>query len=335
MTKTGRIIGTVVAAGLLVGATVLAMQYFMPPAADTSAKSPLAPAAPAAPAGATPVPIGTQAARAAAPVADAKAPTGLSLTGAGGTSAPAGAPAASGPADAVADDGLALMQSGRLFQAQVRLSEALRGGVAGPKGKTVRDTLVGLADRVQFAGQRLPDDPYSKSYAVVRGDSVTSIGQKFLIPLELVMKLNGLSSHGIAAGQQLKVIQGPVNIEIFKSRHELQAWLGDVCIRVHPVAIGKSDTTPEGTFVVKNKMRNPPYQPAHKARSEFRDGGAPDNPLGTRWIDIGNHYGVHGTIDPSSIGGDVSEGCVRMNNKEVEELFDLVVVGASKVTIRP
>jgi LysM repeat protein len=300
----------VVAAAALVTLTVIAMKYLRPP-------EPLPPIPP-------PADIPTRAGP--APVA-----------GAGGPATPAGGspPAAAGPGEAIADDGLALAASGRLAQAQVRLSEALRAGVDGPKGKAVREALVSMADRTQLSSARLPEDTYSKAYQVAKGDSVTRIGQRFLIPKELVMKLNGLASPGIAAGQSLKVIQGPVNVEVFKGRHELQAWLGDICIRVYKVGIGKSNSTPEGTFVVKSKIVNPPYQPQHKPKSEHRDGGAPDNPLGSRWIDIGNHYGIHGTIDPATIGGEVSEGCIRMHNKEVEELYDLLVVGGTRVTVKP
>jgi LysM repeat protein len=308
MTTTGRVMVVVVAAATLVTLTVIAMNYLRPPE-----QLPLIP-----PPADIPTPAGP------APVAgNAGTPAGGSLL------------AAAGPGEAIADDGLALAASGRMAQAQVRLSEALRAGVDGPKGKAVREALVSLADRTQLSSARLPEDTYSKAYQVAKGDSVTRIGQRFLIPKELVMKLNGLASPGLAAGQSLKVIQGPVNVEVFKGRHELQAWLGDICIRVYKVGIGKSNSTPEGTFVVKNKMVSPPYQPQHKPKSEHRDGGAPDNPLGTRWIDIGNHYGIHGTIDPATIGGDVSEGCIRMHNKEVEELYDLLVVGGTKVTIKP
>ena len=44
-------------------------------------------------------------------------------------------------------------------------------------------------------------------------------------------------------------------------------------------------------------------------------------------------FGIHGTIDPESIGRAESAGCVRMNKDDVEELFDLVPQG-SEVVIR-
>jgi lipoprotein-anchoring transpeptidase ErfK/SrfK len=236
----------------------------------------------------------------------------------------------------MADEGLALFAAGRLVEAQKRLSEALRAGVGGARAKAVRDALGRCSERLQFARHQVdPGDPCSRTYAVVSGDMLTTIGQKFLVPYELIMRVNGLTSTAIYADQPLKVLQGPIHVEILKSAYELRVWLGDVCLAVYPVGLGAGNSTPEGTYLVEKKLKNPPYQPQHKPRSEFRPGGHPENPLGMRWIDIGNHYGIHGTIDPASIGGNVSEGCIRMHNRDVEMLYDMVVPGVSKVTIRP
>jgi lipoprotein-anchoring transpeptidase ErfK/SrfK len=235
----------------------------------------------------------------------------------------------------MADEGLALFGAGRIVEAQKRLSEAVRAGVGGARAKAVRDALGQSSERLQFARRVVPGDPYSRTYAVVSGDVLTTIGQKFLVPYELIMKVNGLASTSIYADQPLKVLQGPIHVEVLKSAYELRAWVGDVCLVVYPVGLGAGNSTPEGAFVVEKKLKNPPYQPQHKPRSEFRPAGHPENPLGTRWIDIGNHYGIHGTIDPASIGSSASEGCIRMHNRDVEALYDLLVPGVSKVTIRP
>lgn len=240
----------------------------------------------------------------------------------------------SGAGAAAADEGLSMMRE-RPFAAQMRLSEAVRAGVRGERARQVGEAIRALADRLQLSSRRHRDDDYSRAYQVASGDTLTGIGQRHLVPYGLIMKLNRLSTTDIMAGQTLKVIQGPIHVEILKGRHELRAWLADVCLRVYPVGVGLDDSTPEGTFNVKNKVTDPPYQPQHKPRSDHRASGAPDNPLGTRWIDIGNHYGIHGTIEPESVGHDVSEGCIRMHNRDVEELYDMVVIGASKVIIRP
>ena len=227
------------------------------------------------------------------------------------------------------------MVEDRPVQAQRLLSRAVKEGIDGPLATEVHRALRRLAERLQLSGACHPGDPYSKRYTVRAGDTLSAIGKRFLIPYRLVMKLNGLETATIRAGQTLKVIQGPIHVVVLKSRYQLQVWLGEVCLQVYPVGVGMNNSTPEGVFIVRNKLVNPPYQPQHKPRSAFRPGGAPDNPLGTRWIDIGNHYGIHGTIEPESIGRDVSEGCIRMHNAHVEELYDLLVVGASKVYIRP
>ena len=60
----------------------------------------------------------------------------------------------------------------------------------------------------------------------------------------------------------------------------------------------------------------------------------PKNPLGERWIGFYGEYGIHGTVEPESVGKRVSLGCVRMYEADVEEVFDLVVTGDSQVEVR-
>lgn len=49
--------------------------------------------------------------------------------------------------------------------------------------------------------------------------------------------------------------------------------------------------------------------------------------LGTRRLDLGDGYGIHGTNEPESIGHSVSHGCVRLLNSDIEKLFPMVAVG--------
>lgn len=87
-------------------------------------------------------------------------------------------------------------------------------------------------------------------------------------------------------------------------------------------AIGKaSSPTPSGKFSIQNKIINPYYAPKRIA------GGSPKNPLGTRWIGLSGHYGIHGTNVPNQIGMNVSSGCVRLDNANVQTLFNKVKVG--------
>ncbi|MFQ5787157.1 MAG: L,D-transpeptidase, partial [Thermodesulfobacteriota bacterium] len=57
--------------------------------------------------------------------------------------------------------------------------------------------------------------------------------------------------------------------------------------------------------------------------------GDPKNVLGTRWIGFEDKeglygYGIHGTTEPDSIGKEMSNGCIRLTNEDVEELFNYV-----------
>jgi lipoprotein-anchoring transpeptidase ErfK/SrfK len=95
-------------------------------------------------------------------------------------------------------------------------------------------------------------------------------------------------------------------------------------VETYQTASGKSTTpSPTGEFIVASMVANPAYH----AHGQSVDPG-PRNPVGTRWIGLNvKGYGIHGTNAPNSIGKDASHGCIRMRNKDVEELFALVAVG--------
>ena len=97
------------------------------------------------------------------------------------------------------------------------------------------------------------------------------------------------------------------------------------------MGLGKEDSTPLGAYCAGAKLKNPTQFDRDKGKTiEF---GAPDHTIGTRWITIASQYGIHGTVEPQSIGKQMSKGCIRMLNEDVEQVFDLLVPGKSKVTI--
>jgi lipoprotein-anchoring transpeptidase ErfK/SrfK len=102
------------------------------------------------------------------------------------------------------------------------------------------------------------------------------------------------------------------------SDRQLHLLDGNTVTRSFPVGIGKMVTkTPTGEFFIINKQANP--------------GG----PFGAFWMGLSKpHYGIHGTDDPSSIGREVSHGCIRMYNSDVLQLSELVPIH-TRVTIRP
>jgi lipoprotein-anchoring transpeptidase ErfK/SrfK len=89
-------------------------------------------------------------------------------------------------------------------------------------------------------------------------------------------------------------------------------------VKSYPVGIGKMLTrTPKGRYTIINKVRYPYSWP-----------GGPLSPFGTVWMGLSRPgYGIHGTNRPSSIGKRVSHGCIRMYNRDVEDLSRHVPVG--------
>jgi lipoprotein-anchoring transpeptidase ErfK/SrfK len=95
-------------------------------------------------------------------------------------------------------------------------------------------------------------------------------------------------------------------------------------VRVFPTAVGAERTpSPAGSYRIVQRVSNPTWYTKGRI---VPPGKA--NPLGTRWLGLSaKGYGIHGTNNPASIGNNVSHGCIRMRNRDVEQLFDLVAVG--------
>jgi len=105
--------------------------------------------------------------------------------------------------------------------------------------------------------------------------------------------------------------------------------------RSYPIAVGAAGfETPTGIRHVLSRQVNPswtapnrPWAGSYAGRTV--PGGAPDNPLRARFIDLGNGIGIHGTAESFSIGRSASHGCIRMHVSDVIDLFPRVPLGAA------
>jgi len=98
----------------------------------------------------------------------------------------------------------------------------------------------------------------------------------------------------------------------------------DRIVRIYPVAVGAPvSPSPVGSFSIVNRVSNPAY---YKTGKVVGPGSA--NPVGTRWIGLSaKGYGIHGTDAPASIGFAKSHGCIRLRNRDIEQLFERVRAG--------
>jgi hypothetical protein len=99
---------------------------------------------------------------------------------------------------------------------------------------------------------------------------------------------------------------------------------GDKVIKTWDTAVGaESSPSPSGVYSIAILLSQPTYYHSGKVVPP-----GPSNPLGTRWLGLSiKGFGIHGTNAPDSIGRKASHGCIRMRNRDVEELFMLVKVG--------
>lgn len=171
--------------------------------------------------------------------------------------------------------------------------------------------------------------PGSIEYEIKPGDSLEKIARDHRTTVELIKKSNGLAGDNIFPGKKLKVWSVPFNIVVDKSQNTLLLKTDETVFKSYTVATGTNNSTPVGTFRIIEKIPNPPwYRPGAVIPA-----GSPENILGTRWLGLTKQgYGIHGTTDPKSLGTQATAGCIRMANKDVEELYSIVPVGV-EVTI--
>jgi lipoprotein-anchoring transpeptidase ErfK/SrfK len=106
------------------------------------------------------------------------------------------------------------------------------------------------------------------------------------------------------------------------------------------IGVGREGFTWSGVKQVARKAEWPDwYPPAEMIERQpylpRMTAGGPGNPLGARAMYIGGTmYRIHGTNDPSTIGKNVSSGCIRLTNEDVIDLYSRVQVGA-KVIVLP
>lgn len=200
-----------------------------------------------------------------------------------------------------------------------------------PNSRNVRKAQEGLENtNIMLLYSSIPT-PDSLYYEVQKGDTLARIAKKFSTTQELIMKSNGMKNAGIVPlGRKLKIHNEKISIVVDKSQNILTLKSGENILKTYRVSTGLNNRTPIGTFKVINKIVNPPWYTA---------GGVipPDSPkniLGSRWLGISApSYGIHGTTEPESIGKQVTAGCVRMKNADVEELYSLVPEGTEVVIV--
>lgn len=170
------------------------------------------------------------------------------------------------------------------------------------------------------------------------GDNLVEIRKRVLASRPDMLMCTGLIARSNQLGRYLQ----PGTLRIPSDRVSVLVdlgarWVfylhGAEVVAAWEVAIGKEGKTSPGSYLAGEKLEDPPWFQPGQPPVPFGD---PRNPLGTRWIawQGSESLGFHGTWEPQTIGTEASEGCIRMRNEDVEELFEILPKGAP-IEVRP
>jgi lipoprotein-anchoring transpeptidase ErfK/SrfK len=197
---------------------------------------------------------------------------------------------------------------------------------------------------------KIPTDTVAKAKLTALGYSSASeaLGEKFHASPALLKRLNPGQTF-VHAGDSIIVpnvasaapIAGAAKIVVDQSDGGLM--LADAAGKVlarYPASVGSEhDPLPIGDWTIQGVAMNPAfhYNPAlfwdANAKSEkAKLAPGPNNPVGAVWMDLSKeHYGIHGTPEPSKIGKTESHGCIRLTNWSALEVAAAIKAGTPVV----
>ncbi len=236
--------------------------------------------------------------------------------------------------------------------ARAGLTSLIASGTLGSQDlKGARAELNDLGRVLFFDPSSLPNDPFVDRYTVSEGDSLSRIAKRGQITADwrIIQRLNNLRNpNAIRVGQSLKVPSGTFHAVVHKSDYTMDLYIendsGKVIVASYPVGLGAYDGTPTGRFVVRTNSRLVNPQWTNPRTGEFFYADDPENPIGERWIGLRGidpenqnllGYGIHGTIDPDSIGDMRSMGCIRLRDEDVKVIYEALTEQGSQITILP
>jgi L,D-transpeptidase ErfK/SrfK len=147
----------------------------------------------------------------------------------------------------------------------------------------------------------------------------TSKRVRGLVLAGLVIALTAASLGQTASAPRVKRI-----VLVSIPDRKLAVMEGGNVIARFPVAVGAAASpSPVGQFQIVSRVSKPTY---YRPGTVIPTGN--DNPVGTRWIGISQKgYGIHGTNAPRSVGHAASHGCIRLRNRDMEQLFTMLRIG--------
>ncbi|HOX38191.1 MAG TPA: L,D-transpeptidase family protein [Candidatus Brocadiia bacterium] len=219
------------------------------------------------------------------------------------------------------DKAMRLLQAGNRIEARRPLTTVYRFGSA--------DQRIAAREKLDEINKKLVFTPIETEGATIdtvkKGDNLTFIARRNGVTISSIRRVNGMKDDTVRVGQQLKIIPGQPSLEVDKTNFTLTLYLDGIYVKEYGVGLGKEGKTPVVECEIETMQENPDWY----AGGQVIKFGEPGHEIGTRWMGFKNKpgltgFGIHGTDKPETIGTESSQGCVRLRNEDVEELFDFV-----------
>jgi len=203
------------------------------------------------------------------------------------------------------------------------------------------------AEDVAGPFEKAPSDMMEKSKmkAMVYATVLEAIAEKYHSSPALLQQLN--PGKNFAAGESIVApnVAGasalPEAAKVVVDKSDSTVSLVDAAGRKFaqfPATTGSEhDPLPLGDWKIQGVSKNPEfhYNPdlfwdAKSGHSKATIAAGPNNPVGVAWIDLSKeHYGIHGTPEPSTIAKTQSHGCIRLTNWDVLAMASAVKAGTT------
>lgn len=241
-----------------------------------------------------------------------------------------------------------LIADGQLIEGRSLLSRLLFAEnlkLSAADADAVRQRLAEVNRELLWTRQITDGDTITKPFQN-DGKYLSQIGVQHRVPYQLLERINNMDARNLQKDQIIKVIQGPLHARVSKTRFVMDVYAIDaqgmpVFVQSFPVGLGKN--TPMGNWeVIKgSKVQNPSWK--DELNGDYFASDDPENPIGEYWIAIEGldddnrdkrGFGIHGTIEPDSIGKEESRGCIRLLDDDIEMVYYMLTDHSQGSTVQ-
>lgn len=261
--------------------------------------------------------------------------------------------------------GLAMAKEKRLLDARPVLTAALLSGrLTAAQEKQALAELMKLSKKTILGSEVVEGDPYAYHGTFAPGDKLRHLErrERLRVPDAFLLRVNGWERDIDARAGRIKLVRGPFHAVVSKGRFTMDLLLHReglplVWVARVPCGLGKEGSTPLGAWRVGRdlggsvgvggKQQFAAWWPPEGAGL---DGpilyGKPGYALGAKglWIGLAGidartkgklHYGIHSTSEPDSIGKELSLGCIRLADDDIDLVYSMLYETHSTVQVRP